>query len=267
MFKFKWAKTVSSINQKTVERCLKEIKVALKNKGIKYSDIAERLNLSNVTVKRILNQSDIGLDRLITLADIAGLDVVQLIKNARVSPQKHYLFNDVQDKAFFDNEHLLHYFSELFYFKKTPEQIQRENNLTDISTYRYLRKLEDIELIKLLPENKLHFLCKAPLGFSANSLVLKQKITNHIKSTCDAVLSKNENEYYFMRVKPLRVPEGFYLQMIEELKKVVDRYAEIAEVAYISQSNLPEFQVTIVGHPYNAEGSEFEPIVNVDSFK
>ncbi len=257
---------MTSISQKIVERCLDEIKIALKSKGLKYADLAELLQVSTVTVKRILNQKDIGLERLITLAELADLNVGDLIERAKDSPEPHHLFTDVQDKAFFNNPHLFYYFSELFYFHKTPEKIQQENELNDLSTYRYLRKLDDVGLIKLLPENKFHFLIKAPLGFAANSLVLKRNIALHIQSTCNAVVSDEKDDSYFMRVKPIRAPQAFFLQMAAELKKVVDRYTEVAEVAYIAQTDLPEFQVTIVGHPLKVERNENESIINVESF-
>lgn len=256
-----------SINQKTIERCLQEIKTALKSKGLKYTDLAELLNVSTVTIKRILNQKDIGLDRLITLSELADLNIGELLEKAKDSPNPHHLFSDVQDKAFYENPHLFYYFSELFYFKKSITQIQQEHSISEVSTYRYLRKLEDIELITLLPENKINWLVKAPLGFSSNSLVLKKNITHHIESTCQAVMKSEKDDSYFMRVKPIRAPQTFFLQMAEELKKVVDRYAEIAEVAYISQTDLPEYQVTIVGHPLNITSNEDEQIIEVESFK
>ncbi|NVJ60913.1 MAG: helix-turn-helix transcriptional regulator [Gammaproteobacteria bacterium] len=256
---------MTAVNQKVVERCLAELKIALRAKGIKYANLAELMDVSEVTVKRMLNQSDIGLERLISLAEIAGLNAAELLQTAINSPQPHYYFTDIQDKAFHQNKHLYHYFSELFYYKKTPEQIQQENKISDISTYRYLRKLEDIELIELQINNKFTFRAKAPLGFSANSLVLKEVITQHIQATCDAVMSSNSDPSFFMRVKPMRAPESFYLEMADELKKVVDRYTGIAESAFSHKEELPTFQVTVVGHPFELTDVELEPIVDVDS--
>ena len=110
----------NSINQLVIQRCLEALKQQLKEKHLKYSDIANALNVSENTVKRMLNHKDISLDRLLTLADLCDLEIGKLIDEAKESHNPHYLFTDTQDKAFDEAPHLLSYFSELFFYAKNP---------------------------------------------------------------------------------------------------------------------------------------------------
>ena len=255
---------MSKLNEQLVLRCLEDIKRALKDKGITYAQVAAILNTAEVTVKRSLNNPNIGLPRLLQLSEIADISLSDLIANSQTSPQKHHYFTPAQDKAFADAPHLQSYFVELFFYQKSPEQIADENNLSPLSTYRYLTSLENVGLIKLFPENRFRFLVKPPLGFPADSLYIKRQINRFIQLTCDKVLSPGRDREHFLMVKPFTMPNSLYEKMLEELKMVVDRYAEVAELAYSENSHLPAFQLTLVGHPLNTEEFDEPPIIELD---
>ncbi len=254
----------SPMNNLVVDRCLSRIKEALKHKQLTYTDVASILDVSENTVKRMLNHADIGLDRLLTLADICDLDIGELIGQAKSEYNPHHFFSERQDLAFEQKPHLMSYFTQLFYQHKSPQQIAEENQLSELTTYRYLRALENIELIKLEPENKFSFLVKAPLGFAANSRVLRKIIAGHIEQTVDKVMSPQREEGYFAMVKPLRMPQELFAKMWNELERTVEKYAEVAEIAYSRQDDLASSQITLVGHPMNSEGFEHAKIVSLD---
>jgi len=254
----------NDINKLIINRCLAEVKYHLKAKNLKYVDIAKHLDVSENTVKRMLNHSDISLDRLLTLAEICDVNVGHLIDNAKSTPNPHHLFSDRQDEAFDNSPHLMSYFSELFHHKKTAKDIAEENSLSDVSSYRYLRELENIELLELLPNNKVRFLVQPPIGFNSNSRVLKKVIAKFIQQTCDVVMSPKRDEEHFMRVKPLHMPHELFIKLGDELKQVVDRYAELAELAYVGNDSLPDYQVAIVGHPLNTDEFHQAKIINID---
>lgn len=260
----------SELNEYSIKRCLNKIKFALKERGITYSELALKMDLSEVTIKRMLNQSDISLDRLFTLSDICNLSLGELIESSRQNPQSHHLFTDIQDEEFFHFPHLLSYFSKLFYFNESPEKIAKENGLNDVSNYLYLRQLENIGLITLGPRNQVMFNVKPPLGFASNSKVLKQNISKFLQHTSDKVMDTDDefskSASYFMRVKPLRLPQHLFEKLSEDLKKTLDKYAELSEDLFINDNSLPDHQITLIGHPLTLEEISNVPIINVTAF-
>lgn len=253
----------NNLNQQVVSRCLETIKRRLKTLQLKYIDVAKQLEVSEVTIKRMLNHNDISLERLLQLAEVCDLDVGKLLNDAKNVQISHHFFTDSQDKTFDSQPHVFRYFCELFYADKTAEQIALDYGLDEVSTYRYLRILENIELIELFPENQFKLLVEPPLGFAANSRVLKKNIGQFLQQSCDAVLSDEPDECSFMRIKPLNLPLELFQQMEFELKKIVDRYSAISETSFALDNEQSEFLLTMVGHPLNMADVEETEIIKI----
>ena len=252
-------------NEIGIQRCLEKIKLALRHQGLHYSDVAERLDVSEVTVKRMLNSDDISLSRLYELADIVDLDISQLLADTVEKSKPHTYFTKEQDKAFAKEPHLASFLIELMFYEKSPEQIAAENNLTELSLYRYLRKLELLELINLDVGNKVKFLIKPPVGFAPDSLYLRQNIMTSIQQTAKRVLSDKPAKDCFMLTKPFRLHQDMYDQMLLDVRSVIDRYAEVSEKYFAELPEESQFKVVIVGHPYTSEEAQEATIINLDN--
>ncbi|MEW6994023.1 helix-turn-helix domain-containing protein [Colwelliaceae bacterium MEBiC 14330] len=232
------------------------IKAELKTKGIKYAELAELMGTSEVTVKRMLNNDTISLSRMMFLAQLLDLELAELITQVGRSKAKHSFFNESQDQAFYDNPKLWSYFVELFYNHKSPADIEKEFNLSQLSTYKYLRALDKIGLILLAPKNNFTFLVKAPIGFNKNSKVINRHITHMMEVSYKAVMLNNQkDDDYFLRVKPMRLSKPVYLKLIEELKEVMDKYAQVSEIAF---ADAQDYQVVFTGHRLIVEDLQSE---------
>jgi transcriptional regulator with XRE-family HTH domain len=254
----------NKMNEHLIGRCLQIIKRKLKEKNMTYVDIADIFAVSENTVKRMLNAKDIGFDRLLMLAELCDMQLDTLLAEAKERPSTYNYFSPQQDEAFYRIPNLWRYFSELFYYAKSPELIKQENHITDLSTYRYLRALEKIGLLELLPNNNVKFLVTTPIGFSSDSLVLKTNIARFIKSTCDTVISGKKSPQHFMWVKPIRMPLTLFKKMNEELVSIINKYTEVAEIAYVNDLTLPEFQTTLIGHPLDLGDFKEADIIDID---
>ncbi|MCL4408739.1 MAG: helix-turn-helix domain-containing protein [Gammaproteobacteria bacterium] len=239
----------------TVQRCLTRIKQELKRQGITYTMLAERMDLSVVTVTRMLNHDDISMKRLLVLAEICGLDGLELVNSATITHGSHYFFSDRQDAAFADNPHLYAYFVALFFEQQSPQEIAEAHGLSELSTYRYLRALENLELIAVAPGNQVKFVVRAPLGFRANSRVLRQSITQALADTSARLMSDAREPLDFMLLKPMYLPEQAALKLQGELRQVIDKYAEASELLY---TDAPSCQVVVAMH---ATVSESSPVI------
>ncbi len=252
------------MNEHLISQCLQIIKGKLKAKNMTYVDIADIFSVSENTVKRMLNGKDISFDRLLMLAELCEIQLDTLLAEAKERPALCNFFTAEQDEAFYRMPNLWHYFSEIFYYSKSPEVIKKENDITELSSYRYLRALEKLALLELLPNNNIKLLVATPIGFSSDSLVLKTNIARFIKSTCDTVISGEKSPQHFMWVKPMRMPLTLFRKMNEELVTTINKYTEVAEIAYVNDLTLPEFQTTLVGHPLDLGDYKDAAIIDID---
>lgn len=241
----------------TIAEGLSLIKQELKKKGIKYQQVAELMGTSEVTVKRMLNGTSISLSRIMHLAEILELELDQLFGGQSKYKAKHSFFTKEQDSAFFQNPKLWSYFVELFFNRKSPEDIEKQHGLTPLSTYQYLKHLEAIQLIELEPNNNFKVLVSAPIGFSKDSMVIRRHMKHMMEVTFNAVMCQpQQNDDYFLRVKPMRLSKPIYGKMIEDLKKVLDKYSQVSEVAFTHSDDARDFQIVCTGHPLVVEDYE-----------
>ncbi len=245
----------------SIQNGLALIKNELKARGIKYSELAELMDTSEVTVKRMLNNANISLSRMMFLSELLSLDLAELLApKGRTKPTQSF-FTEEQDNAFFDEPKLWSYFVELFYNSKSPQEIEKEYALTALSTYRYLRKLESLELIQLNPKNKVKVLVKTPIGFNKKSKVIKRHISHMMEVSYKAIMVDDEEDKdYFLRVKPMRLTQPVYLKLLDELKAVMDKYAEVSEVAFANSNEAKDYQVVFTGHRLIVEDYETESL-------
>lgn len=237
---------MSLMDEQVISYCLNTLKARFKTKGVTYQDVANYLAVSEVTVKRMMQDTDIRFERLLKLCALAELSIDTLISEATNSPATHYVFTAKQDAAFAKHAHLLAYFSALVYEKLSVEQIQDKYQLDSTSSYLYLRALEKIELINLLPENKVQYRFKLPLGFAADSQVLKKQTQFYIEQTVEQVLNGGD-EQAFMLIKPVTLPIQVYEKMLSDLGQVVDKYSEISE-SFEHEQGYVQKQVMVLGH-------------------
>ena len=81
----------------TAERCLNTLKRALKEKGFTYKQLAEAMAVSENTVKRMLNNTNISLNRLLFVADYCAVDLGELMEVSQRSSRSQHFFSDAQD--------------------------------------------------------------------------------------------------------------------------------------------------------------------------
>jgi transcriptional regulator with XRE-family HTH domain len=129
------------------------IKDLLKKKSITYDDLAEQMECSVPTIKRILGAEELTLNRLLQLCEIVDIDLAELETLTNASTEKEESFTDAQQVFLSKNRSFLAYLMKLF-DGKTPKQIAEENNLTARSTDKYLIGLEKQELIHVTGKQK-----------------------------------------------------------------------------------------------------------------
>lgn len=125
----------------------------LKKNKITYEDVAEKLECSVPTVKRILGPEELTLSRLLELCDLLSInlgDLQTLIGEEKSEEEK---FTPAQENFLVKNSSYFAYLMKLF-DSKTPKQIAETYGLNQRSNDKYLIGLEKNELIKVTGAGK-----------------------------------------------------------------------------------------------------------------
>jgi transcriptional regulator with XRE-family HTH domain len=137
------------------------IKNSLKASGLKYSDLAQKLDLSLPSVKRILNSDDIPLSKLIEICRCIGIDFFELIEQAKEQTAHVYQFSLEQENTLSkDFQHFLVF--RLMLVNTELDQIQSELKITRVDLNRSIKALEKCQLIELWPNDKIKILAHFP---------------------------------------------------------------------------------------------------------
>lgn len=138
------------------------LKSALKSKGVTYKEVAERLDLSEKTIKRLFRDKDCSLSRLNEICDLIDLSLYDLLDFA-----KNY--NEPLAKLSYQQQVYLganpyHFnFLILLTTDHSIAQIQQTYELSEMSVFRYLRDLDGEGLIELGANNEFKLLIQGKL--------------------------------------------------------------------------------------------------------
>ena len=125
-----------------VDQFLGALKRSLKARNILYRDLAETLNLSESSVKRILSSKSLSLERLEEICKATDLSFAEICRNAQFEEESHaFQLTNEQEKALADNPRLLHYFVLLHEGKKT-QKIEKEYEITGQEAKKMLLELD-----------------------------------------------------------------------------------------------------------------------------
>jgi transcriptional regulator with XRE-family HTH domain len=143
-------------DQSEIPVLLRELKSLLKARGFLYHDVAERMGVSEPTVKRYLTGHGLTVEILEDLCHVVDVRLSDLLAMSQGEPERpslspeeeQFLVRDAFQAAVF---YLLsHGFS--------PAAIQRDFQLTDAELNGYLTALDRLGLIRLFPYNRVRVL-------------------------------------------------------------------------------------------------------------
>lgn len=138
------------------------LRMAMKSKGLTYRDIAQKVDVSEQTIKRLFREKDCTLSRLTQICEAIDISVYDLLNYAKHHTEQQTQLTRDQE-VFLKNQPGHFVFLFLLTLKFSIDDIQQNYALSDASVYRYLRNLDQLGLIALAPENKCRLLIEGHL--------------------------------------------------------------------------------------------------------
>jgi transcriptional regulator with XRE-family HTH domain len=124
------------------------LKRTLKAKGVTYRELAERMGVSEPTVKRIFHERNCKLDRLMEICTAAGVELENVLGSMNRGPGPvNHIAPEIERKL--AGRPALLFVFVMLSEKFTPEGIMRSQGLSEASMFLYLRDLEELGLVAL----------------------------------------------------------------------------------------------------------------------
>jgi DNA-binding Xre family transcriptional regulator len=148
-----------------VDHFLVALKEALKEKKIKYRDLAKSLNLSESSIKRLLTSKSISLQRIEDICRTADVKFSELVKSVEDLYQDQFLlFSEKQEQTLSENLRLLHFYMMLC-DGANPRQIEIDYQISHAEVQKFLFQLDKLGLLELHLHDKVKIKMNAHLRF------------------------------------------------------------------------------------------------------
>jgi transcriptional regulator with XRE-family HTH domain len=138
------------------------LKQVLKAQGIRYKDLAEKMNTSEPTIKRLFAEQDCKLSRLMEVCEVLGISFTELVDLATNQPITPSTLALETEQTLASKPGLMSFFM-LLVSEFDLESIIEHNKLSKHDAYLYLRELEKLELIRLRQDDSYYFLVNRPI--------------------------------------------------------------------------------------------------------
>lgn len=133
---------------------IKSLKKLLRARGVTYSDIAQHLDLSETTIKRMFSQYSFSLDRLSSICEVIEMDFVDLLRVFDDEQEKiTHLTKSQEEELVSDIKFLV--VALCVQNTWTFEEIVHYYDISEAECISYLIKLDRLGIIQLLPNNKI----------------------------------------------------------------------------------------------------------------
>ena len=139
------------------------LKCQLKAHGKTYLDVAQHLNLSHASVKRLFSDETISLNRLEAICDMMDIALADLVLSMTIENNKLDKLTLLQEQKIADDLLLL-LVTVCVINGFTYQDLLNQYDITDHECIQKLAKLDNLKIIDLLPGNR--FKLKITKNFS-----------------------------------------------------------------------------------------------------
>ena len=130
------------------------IKRLLKSQGMTYRDVAEKLDLSEPSVKRLFSSGRMTVERLVQVSHLLGYTLAELSKEAIVAQSKLDTLTEKQERELISEPKLLVVAVCVLNHWSMAETVSYYR-ITENECLKYLLRLDKLRILDLLPGNRI----------------------------------------------------------------------------------------------------------------
>jgi len=198
---------------------ISSLKKVLRSKKIKYSELAKALNMSESSIKRLMNSNDASFSKIEEICDYIGITFFELVETCKAEKPKGLTLTQKQENFFQNNTNYFYLFHLLFEEKSTVKEIRKKFKINKLSMNRYLKKLEDLGLLEWHPGDRLVFLVQGNLSLQSGTPLAKHIMKtslNNLTSIVTGDIEKKERDMLGV----------FHLREFHATKETIKRFID-----------------------------------------
>ena len=202
-----------------------ELKKALRESGHTYTDVAQKLELSVASVKRLFSTEDLSLHRVDQICELIGLGLRDILDRAadRAAPTNQLTL--AQEGELVSDPKLL--FMTWLVLIRTPfEEMVQGYKFTEREALQYLIRLDRLKVIELQPGNRVRLLVSRHFSWRAGGPVQKYIHQKLLREFCAGAFAGPLEEFFFHGG---RVSDEALAQIKRALRAASRECAEIIE--------------------------------------
>ena len=160
------------------QQIVETLKGLLKKEGKTYSDVADHLQLSQASVKRLFADSNLSIQRLDDICMLLDIEISDVILEMCANQHTISELTQQQEKSIAGNLDLLMITVLVLNHWSLKEIIERYN-FTEVQCIRYFAHLDRLGIIELLPNNRFKLLTARNFSWRENGPIMqvfRQKI-------------------------------------------------------------------------------------------
>jgi len=204
---------------------IQALKSSLKENNLTYVDVAEALDLSEASVKRIFSEENISLQRLDTVCRMMNMEICDLTRIAEQQHEEITELTEEQEAEFVKQPKLLFVAYMLlndFDFKSITEYYEIE----ELEGVRLLAHLDRIKFIDLLPGNRVKLLTSRNFRWRKNGAIERLFNQQIRKEFFQSNFTKPQET---MKFSGSMLSRASILIMHRKLEKLVNEFNELAK--------------------------------------
>ncbi|WP_045462061.1 helix-turn-helix domain-containing protein [Vibrio hyugaensis] len=205
---------------------IKELKRQLKLSGLHYVDVAQHLELSEGSVKRLLAEgSQISLDRLERICQLIGLEMAELFKLAVAHNKGLESLTLEQEKQLVEDKGLL-LIAVCVVNGYRFEQIIEQYTFDELELIQKLAQLDRLNIIDLLPGNKIRLRISPTFRWHTGGPI-QCFFQQQVREAFFQSYFSAEDEKLVMATGLMSLPTNKKMQ--QKLQKVIDEFYQICQ--------------------------------------
>jgi DNA-binding Xre family transcriptional regulator len=173
-----------------------ELKRALRERDLTYTDVARKLELSVATVKRLFSTGDFSLQRVDVICELMGVTLRELLERAADRAEPTNQLTLAQEQEIVGDPRLL-FVTWLLLNRMQFEDIVRQYHFTDRELLKYFIRLDRLKVIELQPGNRARLLVSRRFTWRVGGPVQKYIHQKMLREFFASPFAATNEEFFF----------------------------------------------------------------------
>ncbi len=173
-----------------------ELKRALRERGLTYTDVAGKLKLSVASVKRLFSTGDFSLDRVDAICELLGLGLKEILEKAHEHAAPTNQLTVTQEQEVVADPAL--FLVTWLVLNRTPfDEIVRYYRFTEKEVLKHLIRLDRLRVIELQPGNRARLLVSRHFSWRPGGPVQRYIHQKLLREFLASHFTDSKEEFFF----------------------------------------------------------------------